>query len=56
MKLLFSDKSKAMNTIILYEKGKILKNYKSVSEVLNKYFTNLTKSLKFKNVYREGAF
>ena len=56
VKFLFSDKSKAMNTIILYEKGKILKNYKSVSEVLNKYFTNLTKSLKFKNVYREGAF
>ena len=56
MKLLFSGKSKGINTVVLYEKGKILKNYKSVFEVLNKYFTNLTKSLKFKNVYREGVF
>ena len=54
MKPLFSDKSKAMNTIVLYEKGKI-KNYKRVSEVLNKYFTNLAKSLKLKNIYRERA-
>ena len=43
---LFSDKSKAVNTIVLHEKGKIMKNYKKVSEVLNKYFTNLTKSIK----------
>ena len=53
MKPLFSDKSKAMNTIVLYEKGKIIKNYKRVSEVLNKYFTNLTKSLKYKKKYIE---
>ena len=56
MKPLFSDKSKAMNAIVLYEKGKIIKNYKRVSEVLNKYFTNLTKSLKLKNVYLKRAF
>ena len=37
-----------MNTIVLYEKGKIIKNYKKVSEVLNKYFTNLKKYLKLK--------
>ena len=37
-----------MNTIALYEKGKIIKNYKRVSEVLNKYFRNLIKSLKLK--------
>ena len=43
---LFSDKSKAMNTIVLHEKGKIIKNCKKVSEVLNKYFKNLTKSIK----------
>ena len=43
---LFSDKSKAVNTTVLHEKGKIIKNYKKVSEVLNKYFTNLTKSIK----------
>ena len=46
-----------MNTIALYEKGKIIKNYKRVSEVLNKYFVDLTKSLKLKKiVYRERAF
>ena len=45
-KPLLSDKSKAMKTIVLYEKGKIIKNYKKVPEVLNKYFTNLAKSLK----------
>ena len=48
MKPLFSDKSKAMNTIVLYEKGKIIKNCKKVSKVLNKQFTNLTNSLKLK--------
>ena len=39
VKPLFSDKSKAMNTIVLYEKGKIIKNYKKVSETHNKFFT-----------------
>ena len=48
MKPLFSDKSEAMNKIVLHEKGKNNKDYKKVSEVLNKYFTNLTKSLKLK--------
>ena len=56
MKPLFSDKSKAMNTIVLYEKGKIIKNYKRVSEVLNKYFTNLTKSLKLKKCVSRKSF
>ena len=56
MKHLFSDKSKAMNTIVLYKKGKIMQNYKKVSEVLNKYFTNLTKSLNLKNVHQEYIF
>ena len=56
VKPLFSDKSKAMNTIVLYEKGKIIRNYERISEILNKYFTNLTKSLLLKNVHRERAF
>ena len=56
MKPLFSDKSKAMNIIVLYEKGKIIKNYKRVSEVLNKYFTNLTKSLKLKKCISRKSF
>ena len=56
MKHLFSDKSKAMNTIVLYKKGKIIQNYKKVSEVLNKYFTNLTKSLNLKTVHQEHIF
>ena len=43
MKPLCSDKSKAMNTIVLYEKAKTIKSYKKVSEVLNKYFANMTK-------------
>ena len=45
---LFSGKSKAANTIVLYDKGKIIKNYKKVSIAFNKYFTNMTKSLKLK--------
>ena len=45
-----------MNTIALYEKGKIIKNYKRVSEVLNKYFTNLTKSLKLKKCISRKSF
>ena len=56
VKPLFSDKSKAMNTIILYEKGKIIKNYKKVSEVLNKYFTNLTKSIKLQKCIWRKSF
>ena len=46
----------SMNTIALYEKGKIIKNYKRVSEVLNKYFTNLTKSLKLKKCISRKSF
>ena len=44
--------------MVLYEKGKIIKNYKKVSQVLNKYFKNLIKSLikNLQNVYRERAF
>ena len=56
MKPLFSDKSKSSNTIVLYEKGKIIKNYKRISEVLNKYFTNLTKSLKLKKCISRKSF
>ena len=37
-----------MNTIVLSEKGKKIKNYKKVSVVLKNYFTNLIKSLKLK--------
>ena len=48
MKPLYLDKSETRNTIVLYEKGKIIKNYKKVSEVLGRYFPNLTKSLKLK--------
>ena len=56
VKHLFSDKSKAMNTTVLYKKGKIIQNYKKVSEVLNKYLRNLTKSLNLKNVHQEYIF
>ena len=45
-----------MNTIVLYEKGKIIKNYKRVSELLNKYFTNLAKSLKLKKCISRKRF
>ena len=48
--------TKAMNTIVLYEKGKKIKNYKRVFEVLNKYFTNVKNHLKLRNVYRERTF
>ena len=56
VKPLFSDKSKAMNTIVLYEKGKIVKSYKRISDILNKYFTNLTKSLKLKKCTSRKSF
>ena len=46
MNSLSSDKSKAVNTIVFHEKGKIIMNYKKISVGFNKYFTNLTKSLK----------
>ena len=46
VKSLCSEKSKAMNTIVLYEKAKTIKSYKKVSEVLNKYFANMTKFYK----------
>ena len=45
-----------MNTIVLCEKGKIIKNYKRVSEVLNKCFTNLTISLKLKKYILRKSF
>ena len=37
-----------MDITALYEKGKIIKNYERVSEVLKKSFTNLTKLPKLK--------
>ena len=37
-----------MDITVLYEKGKIIKNYERVSEVLKKSFTNLTKLPKLK--------
>ena len=45
-----------MNTIVLYEKAKIIKNFKRLSEVLNKYFTNLAKSLKLKKCISRKRF
>ena len=45
-----------MNTIVLYEKGKMIKNCKSVSEVLNKYFTNLKKYFKLKKCTSRKSF
>ena len=45
-----------MNTIVLYEKGKMIKNYKSVSEVLNKYLTNLKKYFKLKKCTSRKSF
>ena len=56
VKPLFLDKNKAMNTVVLYKNGKIIKNYKRLSEVLNKYFTNLTKSLKLKKCISRKSF
>ena len=56
MKPLFPDKSKAMDTIVLYEKGKIIKNFIRVSEVLNKYFKNLTKYLELKKCTSRKGF
>ena len=45
-----------MNAIVLYEKGKMIKNYKSVSEVLNKYLTNLKKYFKLKKCTSRKSF
>ena len=48
VKPLFSNKIKPANTITLYENNKIIKDNKKISNALNKYFTNLTKTLKLK--------
>ena len=39
----FCDKSKAVNSIILYGNGKLFKDEKKVAKTLNDYFINLTK-------------
>ena len=49
VKTLFSDQSKAINTVVLYEKRKIIKNYKKVLQT----WQNI---LNLKNVHRERAF
>ena len=46
VKPLFSNKSKTGNTIILHENNRIIKDNKKISHTSNKYFTNLTKTLK----------
>ena len=48
VKPLFSNISKTANTIILHENIRIIKHNKKVSHTLNKYLTNLTKTLKLK--------
>ena len=47
VKLLFSNKSKTAN-IILNENHRIIKENKKIPHTLNKYFTDLTKTLKLK--------
>ena len=51
VKVPFSNKSKAVNTIIFHENHRIIKDNKKISHTLNKCFTNLTKTLKLKQVY-----
>ena len=48
MKPLFSNKSKTANTIILHKNNRIFKDNEKISHTLNKYFTNLTETLKLK--------
>ena len=48
VKPLFSNKSKTANTIILHKNNRIIKDNKKISHTLNKYFTDLTKTLKLK--------
>ena len=48
MKPLFANKSKTSNTIIIQENNRIIKDNSKISHTLNKYFTNLTKTLKLK--------
>ena len=48
VKPLFSNKSKTANTIILHKNNRIIKDNKKTSHTLNKYFTDLTKTLKLK--------
>ena len=48
VKPLFSNKSKTANTIILHENYRRIKNNKKISYTLNKYFTNLPKTLKLR--------
>ena len=50
VKPLFSNKSKRANTIIFHENNRIIKDNKKISHTLNKYFTNLTKTLKLKKI------
>ena len=47
VRALFSNKSKTGNTIILHENNRIIKDNKKISHTSNKYFTNLTKTLKW---------
>ena len=48
MKPLFSNKSNNASTDILHENNRIIKDNKKISHTWNKYFKNLTKTLKLK--------
>ena len=48
VKPLFPNKRKTANTIILHENHRIIKDNKKIQHTLNKYFTNLIKTLKLK--------
>ena len=46
----FSDSSKTLNSIVLSDNGKLLKDEKKVGTILNDYLTKLTKKLKLKPI------
>ena len=50
LKPLVSYKSKTADTFILHENSRIIKD-KEISHILDKYFTNLTKTLKLRKTY-----
>ena len=56
IKSFFTEKTKTTNNIILTENYQTVREDKTICQIFNTYFTNITKGLKLRQVYEYQYF
>ena len=56
IKSFFTEKTKTTNNIILTENYQTVREDKTICQIFNTYFTNITKGLKLRQVYEYQSF